>query len=138
MEMSHYLNTSMTIRVFLTLALIAVMLVQCTKNTSGGQVLTGRLIVNGPCEHFAVQLLSGTMDTTMYVSSWHDIDNDSTYANAFYIKNYCTFAAIRLQVGDSISFQIDPHPITQTCPICFIGVSVPPKGAYINNVQKLH
>ena len=120
------------------LALLLTGLSFCRKTHTNGPVLTGRLIINGPCEHYAVQLLSGTMDTTMYVSSWYDSDNDSTYANAFTVTSYCAFAAIGLQVGDTLSFQIDPHPLTQTCPICWIGVSVPPRGAFINNVQKWH
>ena len=102
-----------------------------------GNLLTGRLIVNGPCEHYAVQLLNGTIDTANIVSSWYDTDNDSTYTNAFAIANYCTFGANGLRLGDVFTFRIDPNPMAQTCPICMIAVAVPSKYNAVIDVQKM-
>jgi hypothetical protein len=118
------------------LGLISLIGFRCSKNTPASTVFTGRLIVNGPCEHYAIQLLKGHIDTANIESSWYDSDNDSTYTNAFAVSNYCTFGVNGLQLGDVFTFQIDPHPKAQTCPICAIAVAVPSKYNAVINVQK--
>ncbi len=119
------------------LSLVALISFQCNKSTPVSAAFTGRLIVNGPCEHYAIQLLKGYIDTANIESSWYDSDNDSTYTNTFAVSNYCTFGVNGLQSGDVFTFQIDPNPTAQTCPICAIAVAVPSKYNAVINVQKV-
>ncbi len=119
------------------ISLVSLISLRCHKSTPASTVLTGKLIVNGSCEHYAVQLLKGTIDTANIEASWHDTDNDSTYTNAFAVFNYCTFGSAGLQLGDVFTFEVDPNPMAQTCPICFSGVAVPSKQVAVMNVHKV-
>ena len=121
------------------LCVICLCNVQCKKKTTTpvNSVYTGKLIINGPCEHYVIQLIEGDIDTAKIVASWLDTDNDSTYANVFAVANYCTFGAGGLEKGDVFTFTIDPNPMAQTCPICATPVAVPPKQIAIINVQKV-
>lgn len=109
----------------------------CKKDTTAATVYTGKLIVNGPCDHFAVEVTGGNIDTAVIVTSWLDTENDTTYTNAFAVANLCTFGANLLQKGDIFTFTIDPNPMVQTCPICGISVPVPPKQNAVINVHKV-
>ena len=119
------------------LSMICLCNVHCQKNTPADKVYTGKLIVNGYCDHYAVAVTSGDIDTALIVSSWLDTDNDTTYTNAFAVANFCTFGATLLQKGDVFTFTIDPNPMVQTCPICAIAVAVPPKQIAVINVHKV-
>ncbi|HVZ55482.1 MAG TPA: hypothetical protein VG870_02390 [Chitinophagaceae bacterium] len=119
------------------LCVASVLNFQCKKSPPGGPVFTGRLIVNGPCDHYAIQLIRGSLDTARVEAVWHDPDNDSTYTQAFSVFNYCTFGSLGLARGDTFTFQLDPHPLAQTCPICQIAVAVPTKQNAVINVQKI-
>ncbi len=120
------------------LLMISLGSLQCKKNTPSRQVLTGKLIVNGPCDHYAIQLLNGSIDTANIEASWYDSDNGVTYPNAFSASNYCSFGNNGLKVGDTFSFQIDPNPMVQTCPVCMTAVAVPTKQNSVINVHKLN
>jgi hypothetical protein len=119
------------------LFLVALTGFECKKSAPNGPVFTGRLIVNGPCEHYAIQLISGTIDTANIEASWYDSANDSTYTNAFSVSNFCTFGNNGLLLGDVFTFQIDPNPKVQTCPICMIAVPLPSKQNAVIDVQKV-
>lgn len=112
--------------------------VQCKKATLPSPVLTGKLIINGPCSHYVIQLQKGAIDTANIESSWFDPGNDSTYTNVFTVANYCTFGSFGLQKGDTFTFQIDNNQPPQECPICQIFVATPPKQNSVINVQKVH
>ena len=112
--------------------------IQCKKAVVTGKVLTGKLIVNGPCEHYVIQLQKGTIDTANIESTWYESFNDSTYSNVFTVSNLCTFGNYRLQKGDVFTFQIDPNPPAQNCAICMIYVATPSKGNAVINVQKVN
>jgi hypothetical protein len=111
--------------------------VHCKKDTPTDTAYTGKLIVNGACDHYVIQVTSGNIDTANIVASWVDTDNDSTYNNVFAVANYCSFGVNGLQKGDVFTFTIDPNEMTQTCPICAIAVAVPPKQNAVINVHKL-
>ena len=121
---------------FLLLA-ICLCNIHCEKNSSLGPVLTGKLIVNGPCSHYVIQLEKGTIDSEHITATWLDHDNDSIYNNVFTVANYCTFGNYGLQKGDVITFQVDPNPPAQTCAICLIAVDVPPKLNAVVNVKRV-
>ena len=126
-------------KTFLILFLLASLFcVQCKKVTRPSPELTGKLIINGPCEHYVIQLLKGTIDTTNIETSWYDSGNDSTYSNVFTIASFCSFGNYGLQKGDVFTFQIDPGPPGQYCPICQIFVATPTKGNAVINVKKVN
>lgn len=108
------------------------------KTIPGGEVLTGKLIINGPCEHYVIQLQKGTIDTANIELSWYDSDNDTTYNNVFTVANYCSFGNYGLQKGDVFTFKIDPDSPAQECPICQIFVATPTKQNAVINVQKVN
>jgi hypothetical protein len=124
-------------KLLLILSVICICNVHCKKDTPVDTVYTGKLIVDGPCDHYAVEVTSGDIDTALIVSSWLDKDNDTTYTDAFAVANFCTFGATLLQKGDVFTFTIDPNPMVQTCPICGIAVAVPPKQIAVINVHKV-
>ena len=125
-------------KTFLILALFtALCCVQCKKTILTSPVLTGKLIINGPCEHYVIQLQKGTIDTANIESSWYDPDNDSTYSNVFTVANFCSFGSYGLQKGDVFTFEIDPNSPPQYCLICMISVATPPKQNAVINVQKV-
>ena len=126
-------------KIFLILFLLtSLCCIQCKKANLTGEVLTGKLIINGPCDHYAIQLQKGKIDTANIVSSWYDSDNDSTYKNVFSVANYCSFGSFGLQKGDVFTFQLDPHPVAQECPICAIFVATPSKENAVINIQKVY
>jgi hypothetical protein len=125
-------------KLFTFLFAICILAIQCKKSSTPGTVLTGKLIVNGPCLHYVIQLEKGNIDTTNLVASWFDRDNDSTYTNVFAISNYCTFGDYGLQKGDVFTFQIDSNSPAQNCPNCMIVVAVPPKENAVINVKKIN
>ena len=125
-------------KLFPLLFAICIFNIQCKKSFITGPVLTGKLIVNGPCLHYAIKLEKGDIDTANIVSSWYNRDIDSTYANVFTVSNYCTFGNYDLQKGDVFTFQIDPNTTVQNCAICLIVVAVPPKENAVINVNKIN
>jgi hypothetical protein len=124
-------------KLLLIFSVICLCNIHCKKDSNTDTVYTGRLIVNGACEHYAIELTGGDIDTALIVKSWLNTDNDTTYTNAFAVANYCTFGAIGLQKGDVFTFTIDPNPMAQTCPICATAVAVPPKQLAVINVLKV-
>ena len=124
-------------KLLLIFSVICLCNIHCKKDSNTDTVYTGKLIVNGPCEHYAIELTGGNLDTALIVKSWLNTDNDTTYTNAFAVANYCTFIANGLQKGDVFTFIIDPNPTAQTCPICAIAVAVPQKQIAVINVHKV-
>lgn len=126
-------------KTFLILFLFsALCCVACQKTIITRPVLTGKLIINGPCEHYVIQLEKGIIDTANIESSWFDSGNDSTYSNVFTVANYCSFGNYGLQKGDVFTFQIDPNSPPQECPICQIFVATPPKQNAVINLEKIN
>ena len=126
-------------KIFLILFLLtSLCCIQCKKANLTGSVLTGKLILNGPCDHFVIQLQKGKIDTANIVSSWYDSDNDSTYSNVFSVANYCSFGIFGLQKGDVFTFQIDNNQPPQECPICYLFVATPSKENAVINIQKIN
>lgn len=142
MQQSTYKNclpakTRLKVILLLLLA-ISLFTIECKKNSPvSAATYTGRLVINGPCSHYVIQLVKGNFDTTKLVTSWYDRDNDSTYSNVFTVSNYCNFGTYRLQQGDVFTFQLEPSVPPQTCPICLLFVSVPPIQNGVTNVQKI-
>ncbi len=124
-------------KLLLIFSVICLCNIHCKKDMPAATIYTGKLIVNGPCDHYAVEVTGGNIDTALIVTSWLDTDNDTTYTNAFAVANLCTFGANLLQKGDIFTFTIDPNPMVQTCPICGIAVAVPSKQIAVINVHKV-
>ncbi|MEO8820796.1 MAG: hypothetical protein ABI374_08150 [Ginsengibacter sp.] len=111
--------------------------VQCKKATFTGEKLTGKLIINGACDHYVIQLQKGKIDTANIESSWLDQSNDKTYTNVFTVANACSFGNYGLQQGDVFTFQIASNLPSETCSVCQIFVATPRKQNTIINVQKV-
>lgn len=120
----------------LLLLIICMGTIQCKKSAQTEAVLTGKLVVNGPCGYYAIQLLNGNIDTANIVASWYDTDNDSTYTNIFSVTNFCNFGTNNLSKDDIFTFQLDPNPPAQTCLRCLIAAAIPPKENAVKNVKK--
>lgn len=112
--------------------------VQCKKTILARELLTGKLVINGPCEHYVIQLQKGTIDTANIESSWYDNGKDTTYQNVFTVANSCSFGNYGLQKGDVFTFEIDPNSPPQHCAICEIYVTTPTKQNAVINVQKVN
>ena len=123
-------------KLFLAIVVCGLLCVGCSKTNPPEILYAGKLIVNGPCGNYAVELLKGQIDTSQIVASWHDPENDSTYSNAFAVINNCTFGSNGLRSGDVFTFHIDTRPPAQTCAICMILVPVPSKRLAVKDVQK--
>jgi hypothetical protein len=126
------------LKVFLLLVItLCLFTIQCKKNSpvSATATYTGRLVINGPCSHYVIQVTKGNFDTTKYVAAWFDHDNDSTYSDVFTVANYCDFGIYALHQGDVFTFQLEPNVLPQTCPICLIFVYVPPLQNGVTNVK---
>ena len=100
-----------------------------------GERLVGKLVVNGACDNYAVQLISGNIDPTKIVASWPD--GDTTYTNVFSVNNRCDFGGYGLKLGDKFSFLLNDTVIVQNCMVCDIYVNVPNIYNTVTGVQRI-
>lgn len=97
--------------------------------------LTGKLVINGACGNYVVQVVSGSIDPKRIVSSWTDPLSHVTYTNVFRVANSCTFGGVAKD--QLFTFTIpDPAPV-QNCFLCDIYVPTPPVSTPVANVQVL-
>jgi hypothetical protein len=94
--------------------------------------LTGKLIVNGPCANYVIQVLSGKVDSSRILTTWQL--KDTTYHNVFTVSNYCNFGDYGLVKGDVFTFRMNDTTIVNNCYQCAIYVAVP--GIY-NTVSRV-
>jgi len=112
---------------------------QCKKNGApNGPVLTGKLVVNAACGHYAIQVLDENIDSSEIVASWKNPDTDSTFTNVFTVANICSFQSLGLSQGDIFTFQLDANPSAQTCAVCQIYYPTPGKVNSVKNVKKIN
>lgn len=101
-------------------------------------LLKGKLVINGPCGSFVVQLLEGSMAPDKIAASWKYSQTDSVYTNVFTIENSCTFAGYRLSKGDVFTFQLDPLAPMEYCARCQIYAPTPREQNIVKNVKKVN
>ena len=102
-----------------------------------GNVLKGKLLFNGMCGQYTVQLLEGYMPPEKIVASWKFPNTDSIYTNVFAAANVCNFGEFHLQQGDVFTFKLDSLPPVQNCAVCLAYFPTPPISNAIKDVQKL-
>lgn len=129
-------------RLFVLPALLGLLLLysfHCRRDDAspGDNLLKGKLVINGPCGNYVVQLLEGHMPPEDIVASWKNPQKDSVYTNVFTVGNSCSFGGNHLAQGDIFTFQLDARPAPQNCALCLIYVATPPVRDAIKNVQKL-
>jgi len=99
--------------------------------------LTGKLVINGACGQYVVQVVSGSIDPKRIASSWTDTFSHITYTNVFRVANSCTFGGEGVAKDQLFTFTIpDPGPV-QDCFLCQIYVPTPPVSTPVTNVQVL-
>lgn len=98
-------------------------------------LLTGKLVVNGPCGFYAVQVLSGNVDSSRLVKSWKYTSGDTTFSNVFMVSDACTFGGYGLSKNDEFTFEMNDTTIVQNCMLCMI--AWPPTPAISNTVSKV-
>ncbi|HWB93071.1 MAG TPA: hypothetical protein VG605_14510, partial [Puia sp.] len=97
--------------------------------------LVGKLVITGPCENYAIQLISGNIDSSKIMALWRN--GDSTYTNVFSVSNRCTFARYGLKRGDKFSFLLNDSLDVQTCMQCEIYIALPPVWNTVTGVQPI-
>jgi hypothetical protein len=110
---------------------------QCKKNNNP-QVLTGKLVIAGPCANYVIQVLRGPIDSSRLVKRWTNPDNDSVYTNVFAVSNSCTFAGSGVTKGQVFQFEFDSNPPAQNCLRCDIAVSLPPVSNAVKNTAAIN
>ena len=116
---------------------------RCRRESDLSQgLLTGKLVIADACGLSAIQVLSGPIDSSKLSASWTDPDNDSVFHQVFKVSGsdiYCNLAAYGLVKGDTLQFELNPHPPNMVCMECadFDPPSVPPIYNAIRNVKKL-
>lgn len=97
--------------------------------------LTGKLVVNGPCGFYVVQVLSGSVDSSRLVKSWKYTTGDTTFSNVFMVSDPCTFGGYGLSKNDEFTFEMNDTIIVQNCMLCMI--AYPPTPAISNTVSEV-
>ena len=100
--------------------------------------LTGKLITNGPCGNYVIQVLSGKVDPSRIVASWKPDPGDTTYTNVFKVANVCNFEGSSLAKNDIFTFRMNDTVIVNNCMVCEIYVPTPPIANTVDHVQKVN
>ena len=109
--------------------------IMCQPEKVDPPTLTGKLVINGPCAHFVIQVLQGSIDPSKIDPLWKDSIHNINYVNVFTVGNRCTFP-YNLAEGDTITFQLDSDPPAQVCDVCNIAWPTPPVSNPVKNVKK--
>jgi hypothetical protein len=112
---------------------------QCRRDDTNppGDTLKGKLVLNGPCGNYVIQVLEGNISPDKMVASWKQPQTDSVFTNVFTVANSCNFGGNNLQQEDIFTFQLDATPAPQNCMLCMIYVPTPTVSNAVKNVQKL-
>jgi hypothetical protein len=101
--------------------------------------LTGKLVIDGPCGNYVIQVLQGTPGPGRVVASWKDTLSNTVYTNVFTVSNQCHFpgSGSVLNKGDVFTFEWDGNPPANNCMVCEIYVPTPPVHDAVKNIQKI-
>ncbi|WP_346236599.1 hypothetical protein ABDK00_014750 [Niabella insulamsoli] len=100
----------------------------CSNTTAlnkGKEKLKARFEVAGICSNYTFSLIEGMADTSLVAASWTNPQSDSTYTNAFGVKNPCDLPE-GLKVGDEFYFEIDSNRPNR-CMVCMAYYPTPAK-----------
>ncbi|HTG55695.1 MAG TPA: hypothetical protein VL943_05485 [Niabella sp.] len=93
-------------------------------NNKNGK-MKARFEVSGLCSNYTFSLLEGSKDTSLVEASWTNPQTDSTYTNAFGVKNPCDLPE-GLKVGDEFYFELD-NDRPNRCMVCMAYYPTPAK-----------
>ena len=113
------------------LVLVALLSLNCTKPSDANNCLKGKLVINGICGNITIQVLSGSIDSSLIVKNWEDPSTSKTYENVFALKSICTFPS-SIKEGDEFYFKIANDPKGSECAVCLAYRPTPPKGLMIS------
>jgi hypothetical protein len=100
--------------------------------------LFGKLAIDTSCGHFVIEVLQGSIDGSKIVPEWKNPADGSIYINCFAVANFCDFPSNSFSKGDIFSFELDPHPAIQHCPICFFDYPAPPVSNAVKDLHKVN
>ena len=93
----------------------------------------GKLEIKANCMNYTISIQQGTMDTSLYVSSWTNESTGTTYKNVFGLASKCNFPT-NINEGDEFYFMID-STTEQGCAVCLLYYPVPEKKLGIRVIQ---
>jgi len=97
--------------------------------------LTGKLVINKPCGHYVIQVLSGDVDPGFLVKSWRDSITNTSYSNVFTVANSCNFTGSGLSPNDVFTFKINDTSFVQNCMLCMIFYPTPVVSNTVSDIQ---
>lgn len=116
-------------KIYLIAAGLFVALSSCNNKTApvsnAGGKMKARFEVSGICSNYTFSLIEGSKDTSLVEASWTNPQTDSTYTNAFGVKNPCDLPE-GLKVGDEFYFELD-NDRPNRCMICMAYYPTPAK-----------
>ena len=107
----------------------------CRRSKMSPSPLTGKLVVNGPCGFYVVQVLSGNVDSSRLAKSWKYTTGDTTFSNVFLVNDPCRFDGYGLSKNDEFTFQMNDSVFVQNCMLCMI--AWPPTPGVSNTVSNV-
>jgi hypothetical protein len=101
--------------------------------------LTGKLVIDGPCGNYVVEVISGNFDSSEVDSHWTDPSTGTAYTNVFTVTDACTFGGYNISQGQSFTFQFTPadSTVVQNCEECLIAVPTPPVRSSVEDIMAL-
>lgn len=111
-----------TLPVFLLLLALTGTHCHRTQMNSSTSTLKGKLVVDGPCGFYAIQVLSGNIDPSRIQRTWkYEFgQTDTIYSNVFRASNICVFGGYGLSKNDTFTFRLTDSVEVQNCMICEI------------------
>jgi hypothetical protein len=97
--------------------------------------IKGKLVVNGPCGNYVVQVVEGDIDPSRLLKTWTDSVRDTTYTNVFRVANACDFGGARLLQNDIFQFKLNDTVIVQNCMLCMIFYPTPAVSNTVSHIQ---
>jgi len=99
----------------------------CEKSSStSAECIKGKLVLQGICMNYVIEILEGNVDKSLYEASWQNPITSTTYQNVFGLASICTFPST-IKEGDEFYFSIPKNPVVQTCAQCLAYSPIPNK-----------
>lgn len=77
----------------------------------------GKLVLEGICMNYVIQLIDGPLNPMLYEQNWVNPNTNITYQNVFALGSICTFPT-SIKQGDEFYFILPQNPVAQTCAQC--------------------
>ena len=106
---------------------ILILNILCNKSTqSPVDYYKGKLVLQGICMNYVIEILEGSVDTKLYEQIWVNPNTNITYQNVFGLGSICSFPS-SIQQGDEFYFTISKNSLPQTCAQCQAYSPIPTK-----------